>query len=132
MMVRERHQQFQKTYGFASDTLHSIEYFDDGNARRTGPRPGNLVERLSPLVRLAMGAASLEGALARQASALPLLDSARQVHRMIILFHPRSTKPKNRRLPLSVLHLGAVLEGREEYEIVDGNADPIRGPRSTR
>jgi SAM-dependent methyltransferase len=28
MMVRERHQQFQKTYGFASDTLPSIEYFD--------------------------------------------------------------------------------------------------------
>ncbi|HEY2019101.1 MAG TPA: radical SAM protein [Bryobacteraceae bacterium] len=43
---------------------------------------------------------------------------------MIILFHPRSTKPKNRRLPLSVLYLGAVLEGREEYQIVDGNADP--------
>ena len=43
---------------------------------------------------------------------------------MIILFHPRSTKPKNRRLPLSVLYLGAVLESREEYEIVDGNADP--------
>ena len=43
---------------------------------------------------------------------------------MIVLFHPRSTKPKNRRLPLSVLHLAAVLEGREEYEIVDGNADP--------
>ena len=43
---------------------------------------------------------------------------------MIILFHPRSTKPKNRRLPLSVLYLAAVLEGREEYQIVDGNADP--------
>ena len=43
---------------------------------------------------------------------------------MILLFHPRSTRPKNRRLPLSVLHLAAVLEGREEYEIVDGNADP--------
>jgi SAM-dependent methyltransferase len=28
MMVRERHQQFQSTYGFASDTLRSIEYFD--------------------------------------------------------------------------------------------------------
>ena len=27
-MVRERHQRFQKTYGFASDTLQSIEYFD--------------------------------------------------------------------------------------------------------
>ncbi|MEO8594643.1 MAG: class I SAM-dependent methyltransferase [Candidatus Solibacter sp.] len=28
MMVRERHRQFEKTYGFASDTLRSIEYFD--------------------------------------------------------------------------------------------------------
>jgi ubiquinone/menaquinone biosynthesis C-methylase UbiE len=28
MMVRERHKQFQSTYGFASDTLPSIEYFD--------------------------------------------------------------------------------------------------------
>jgi SAM-dependent methyltransferase len=28
MMVRERHRQFQKTYGFASDSLPSIEYFD--------------------------------------------------------------------------------------------------------
>ena len=46
---------------------------------------------------------------------------------MIILFHPRSTKPKNRRMPLSVLYLGAVLEGREEYEIVDGNVDPDPG-----
>ena len=45
---------------------------------------------------------------------------------MILLFHPRSTRPKNRRMPLAVLYLAAVLEGREEYEIVDGNveADP--------
>src|SRR6266568_4168265 len=76
-----------------------------------------------------MGAAAMEGALARQASPLQFLDFERQVHTrqahvMIILFHPRSTKPKNRRLPLSVLYLGAVLEGRETYEIVDGNADP--------
>ena len=28
MMVQERHRQFEKTYGFASDTLRSIEYFD--------------------------------------------------------------------------------------------------------
>jgi len=28
MMVRERHKQFQSTYGFASDTLACIEYFD--------------------------------------------------------------------------------------------------------
>jgi len=42
---------------------------------------------------------------------------------MIILFHPRATKPRNRRLPLAVLALGAVLEGREEYEIVDGNVE---------
>lgn len=43
---------------------------------------------------------------------------------MIILFNPRSTKPRNRRFPLSVLALAAVLEGREEYAIVDGNVDP--------
>lgn len=43
---------------------------------------------------------------------------------MIILLHPRSTRPKNRRFPLAVLSLAAVLDGREEYAIVDGNADP--------
>ncbi|HSU30421.1 MAG TPA: radical SAM protein [Bryobacteraceae bacterium] len=43
---------------------------------------------------------------------------------MIILLHPRSTSPKNRRFPLAVLSLAAVLEGKQEYVIVDGNADP--------
>jgi anaerobic magnesium-protoporphyrin IX monomethyl ester cyclase len=43
---------------------------------------------------------------------------------MIILFNPKATKPKNRRFPLSVLALAAMLEDREEYEIVDGNVDP--------
>ena len=42
---------------------------------------------------------------------------------MIILLHPRTGKPKNRRLPLAVLSIAAVLEGREEYSIVDGNLD---------
>jgi anaerobic magnesium-protoporphyrin IX monomethyl ester cyclase len=42
---------------------------------------------------------------------------------MIILFHPRATKPRNCRMPLAVLALAAVLEGNEEYEIVDGNLD---------
>lgn len=46
---------------------------------------------------------------------------------MILLFHPRATRPRNCRLPLAVLALAAVLEGREEYEIVDGNLeqDPV-------
>jgi anaerobic magnesium-protoporphyrin IX monomethyl ester cyclase len=42
---------------------------------------------------------------------------------LIVLFNPRSTKPRNRRLPLSLLALAAVLEGREEYRIFDGNLD---------
>jgi radical SAM superfamily enzyme YgiQ (UPF0313 family) len=71
-----------------------------------------------------MGAASLESALAAEAPAFAVLDSRREVRVVIVLFHPRSTRPKNRRMPLSVLYLAAVLEGREEYEIVDGNADP--------
>ena len=43
---------------------------------------------------------------------------------MIILFHPRSTKPRSRRFPLSILSIAAVLEGKEDYVIVDGNIDP--------
>jgi len=43
---------------------------------------------------------------------------------VIILLHPRTTKPKNRRFPLSVLSLAAVLEGKEDYIIIDGNVDP--------
>ncbi|HUA60500.1 MAG TPA: radical SAM protein [Verrucomicrobiae bacterium] len=46
---------------------------------------------------------------------------------MIVLLHPRSTKPKNRRFPLAVLSLAAVLEGTHDYTIVDGNADPQPG-----
>ena len=43
---------------------------------------------------------------------------------MIIILHPRATKPKNRRFPLAALAIAAVLEGKEEYVIVDGNVDP--------
>jgi anaerobic magnesium-protoporphyrin IX monomethyl ester cyclase len=43
---------------------------------------------------------------------------------MIILFNPRATKPRNRRFPLSVLALAAMLEGKEEFVIVDGNVEP--------
>ncbi len=41
---------------------------------------------------------------------------------MILLFNPRSARWKHR-LPLSLLSLGAVLEGRYDYEIVDGNIE---------
>jgi radical SAM superfamily enzyme YgiQ (UPF0313 family) len=43
---------------------------------------------------------------------------------VIILLHPRATSPRSRRFPLSILALAAVLEGKEEYEIIDGNVDP--------
>lgn len=42
---------------------------------------------------------------------------------MVILYHPKSTKPRSRRYPLAVLSLAAVLEGHEAYAIVDGNVD---------
>ena len=43
---------------------------------------------------------------------------------MIILFHPRAVKPKNRRFPLrQSLSIAAALEGKEDYVIVDGNLD---------
>jgi hypothetical protein len=45
---------------------------------------------------------------------------------MLILYNPVSTHPGKAPLPISLLSLGAVLEGKYDYEIVDGNllADP--------
>jgi anaerobic magnesium-protoporphyrin IX monomethyl ester cyclase len=43
---------------------------------------------------------------------------------MILFYNPKATKPRNRRFPLSILAIAAVLEGREDYLIVDGNLDP--------
>jgi anaerobic magnesium-protoporphyrin IX monomethyl ester cyclase len=42
---------------------------------------------------------------------------------MILFLHPRATRPKNRRFPLSILSIAAVLEGREDFAIVDANVD---------
>ena len=47
---------------------------------------------------------------------------------MIILFHPRTVKPKNSRFPLAILSIAAVLESKESYVIVDGNLDPDEAP----
>jgi len=46
---------------------------------------------------------------------------------MIILFNPQSAPPGKTYLPLSLLALGAFLEERYPYEIIDGNleADPV-------
>src|ERR1700754_1612478 len=59
--------------------------------------------------------------------ALKILYSRGEVFAVIILLHPRSTRPKNRRFPLAVLSLAAILEGKEQYAIVDGNADGSPG-----
>jgi len=48
---------------------------------------------------------------------------------VIILVNPRATRPKNRRFPLSVMEIGAVLPEGTPWEIVDGNCpgvDPYR------
>lgn len=46
---------------------------------------------------------------------------------MIVLLHPRATRPKNSRFPLAIMAIAAVLEGKEEYVIIDGNLDPDPG-----
>jgi anaerobic magnesium-protoporphyrin IX monomethyl ester cyclase len=40
---------------------------------------------------------------------------------MILLFNPLSTTPGKQPLPLSIMSLAAVLEGREPWSLVDGN-----------
>lgn len=42
----------------------------------------------------------------------------------LVLFNPRSNASGKRVVPFSLLALGAVLEGRHEYAIVDANAEP--------
>ena len=39
----------------------------------------------------------------------------------VLLINPRMCSHKSMRMPLSLLHLAAVLEGQYEYDIVDGN-----------
>lgn len=41
----------------------------------------------------------------------------------VLLVNPRICSPRSVRLPLSLLALGAVLEGRRDYRLVDGNLD---------
>ncbi|HTS35898.1 MAG TPA: radical SAM protein [Candidatus Solibacter sp.] len=43
---------------------------------------------------------------------------------MILFYNPKATRPRNRRFPLSILAIAAVVEGKEQYAIVDGNLDP--------
>jgi len=43
---------------------------------------------------------------------------------MIVLLHPRATRPKNRRFPLAILSVASTLEGKEDYVIIDANLDP--------
>ena len=47
--------------------------------------------------------------------------------RPVLLVNPRICSPRSARLPLSLLALGAVLEGKREYSVVDGNLDPDAG-----
>ncbi len=42
----------------------------------------------------------------------------------VILVNPKMCSSRSVRLPLSLLALGAILEGRYDYQIVDGNVDP--------
>lgn len=46
---------------------------------------------------------------------------------MIILYNPRNSASRKPHLPMSLLALGALLEGKQDYQIVDGNllGDPF-------
>lgn len=43
--------------------------------------------------------------------------------RAVLLLNPKMCSPRSIRLPLSLLSLGAVLENRHPYQIIDGNVD---------
>ena len=43
---------------------------------------------------------------------------------MILLYNPQSNASRKCILPMSLLALGALLEGQHDYVIVDGNIEP--------
>jgi anaerobic magnesium-protoporphyrin IX monomethyl ester cyclase len=43
---------------------------------------------------------------------------------MIVFFNPLSTTPGKQPLPLSIMALAAVIDGKETWHLVDGNVDP--------
>src|SRR5512147_604448 len=75
------------------------------------------------MVRVALAPPPPEGGVEARTATVTVRDPGRELAPMIIFLHPRATSARSRRYPLSVLALAAVIEGREEYEIVDGNVD---------
>ena len=61
-------------------------------------------------------------------------DHGELARAMIVLFNPWSTPSPKKPLPMSLLALGALLEGEFDYAIVDGNveADPVERDRRDR
>src|SRR4051794_30841989 len=83
---------------------------------------------LPAVVWMELASPALEGAPRAPPAAIAILYSRSELSEaMITLLNPRATRPKNRRYPLSVLAIGAMLEGKEEYTIVDGNVEDLSG-----
>ena len=112
-MLDERRALFIRRYGFPFDDLKSREYLTDEQrlaqleAIFCNP-PGRCIDRTTGC------AGSCDPGWRRYGNKRPTVTVPNlccQGSPMIILFHPRSTKPRNCRLPLAVLALAAVLEG---------------------
>src|ERR1700686_137383 len=70
----------------------------------------------------------MEGETSGQKAAVTVSDRGWEIQEsMIILLHPKAVKLKNHRFPLAILSIAAVLEGVEDYVIVDGNLDTQPG-----
>ena len=65
------------------------------------------------MVWISLGLPASYCELQEKARAIEIPHLYRTGGAMIVLFNPRATKPRNRRFPLSVMALAAVLEGRE-------------------
>ena len=112
-MRDERHQQFQAQYGFPFRQHRQPRIPVRIATGRTVARAAHAVANLPAVVWLEMAYAAVEGAAARRS--VRRRDFGfwwRALKQMIILLNPRATRPKNRRYPLSLLAIAAVLEGQ--------------------
>ena len=115
-MLEERRKSFQARFGFQSDALASCEYLTKERLLSLEAKHDLEWTTHQAWYGIRWACRPIIARLYKTARTFTISDlHCASENTMIILFNPRATKPRNRRFPLSVMALAAVLEGREEY-----------------
>ena len=120
-MVADQERRMRTEHGLAEPVRAGMGFLTYARDRARVPIARPPVPVL-PIARTAVVAAAAPD---RTMAARTAAGRVRRVGRaMIVLFNPASTTPGKQPLPLSLMSLAAVLEGRHRWTLVDGNVTP--------